>query len=275
MQQIINFLIKNKNFLLFLFLLFLSLSLTIQSNSYHLSKFISSSNLIGRSVYDFRHSVSSYFNLKSINERLLKENERLRNQLNIDQGKNLDSISFVDTLSYKQPYTFRRASIYKNDYSKKNNYILIDKGINDSIEVDMGVITDKGIVGIIESTSTNYSRIQSILNSESKINAGFKKSNQYGSLTWNGKDPNIVQLETVPRQARLEVGDTIITNGRSSIFPKGIGVGTIVNYALDQSQSYYLIDIKLFNDMTDIGFVYTIKSNNKPEVETLETPINE
>jgi len=89
-------------------------------------------------------------------------------------------------------------------------------------------------------------------------------------LVWNGKDPNIVQLETVPRQANLKEGDTIITHGRSTIFPRGIGIGTIVNYKLDQNKSYYLIDVKLFNDMTNIGFVYIIQNNDAKEIKNLE-----
>lgn len=134
----------------------------------------------------------------------------------------------------------------------------------------MGVITDKGIIGIVENTSKNYSRVISILNSNSRINAGLKKSNQYGSLIWNGKDPNIIQLETIPRQAILREGDTIITHGRSTIFPKGIGIGTIASYKLNQNKSYYLIDVKLFNDMSDIGFVYAIKSRDIEEIKSLE-----
>ncbi len=269
MQQIINFLIKNKHSLLFILLLFLSLIFTIQSHSYHRSKFVSSTNFISGGMYGWQHAVSDYFSLKEENKRLLQENELLHNQLS---ALGIDSLSskFIDTISFDKPYTFTKARIIKNDYSKLDNYILINKGEKDSIFADMGVITDKGIVGIIENTSKNYSRVISILNSNSRINAGLKKSNQYGSLIWDGKDPNIVQLETVPRQAILKEGDTIITHGRSTIFPRGIGVGTIINYTLDQNKSYYLIDVKLFNDMTDIGFVYTIKNRDAEEIKSLE-----
>lgn len=271
MQQIINFLIRNKNFLLFLLLLFISIFFTIQSHSYHKSKFISSANFLSGGVFNMQHSISGYFGLKNENTRLLEENVRLRNQLSLlTSVSDTSSGQFLDTISFSSPYTFIKGLVYRNDYSKIDNYILINKGEKDSISPDMGVITDKGIVGIIENTSTNYSSVISILNSNSRINAGLKNSSHYGSLTWNGKDPNIVQLETIPRQAILKKGDTIITNGRSTIFPKGIGVGTIANYELDQSQSYYLIDVKLFNDMTNIGFIYAIRSNDKNEIMTLE-----
>ncbi|WP_405208369.1 rod shape-determining protein MreC [Aquimarina sp. LLG6339-5] len=271
MQQIINFLIRNKNFLLFLLLLFFSLILTIQSHSYHKSKFISSTNFLSGGVYGWRYSITNYFGLKNKNVRLLEENERLRNQLTL-LTKDTIATTYTDTSSFNKPYTFIKGNVYKNDYSKADNYILINKGEKDGIKADMGIITDKGIIGIVENTSKNYSRVISILNSNSRINAGLKKSNQYGSLVWNGKDPNIVQLETVPRQAILKIGDTIITNGRSTIFPRGIGIGTILNYELDQNQSYFLIDVQLFNDMTDIGFIYAIKSNDATEIKLLENP---
>ncbi|WP_299223187.1 rod shape-determining protein MreC [uncultured Aquimarina sp.] len=271
MQQIINFLIRNKNFLLFLLLLFLSLILTIQSHSYHKSKFISSTNFLTGGVYGWRYSINNYFGLKSENERLLQENEQLRNQISWLTADTI-ATKYIDTTSFNKPFTFIKGNVFRNDYSKMDNYILINKGEKDGIEEDMGVITDKGIIGIVENTSKNYSRVISILNSNSKINAGLKNSNQYGSLVWNGKDPNIVQLETVPRQAILQKGDTIITNGRSTIFPRGIGIGTILNYKLDQNQSYFLIDVQLFNDMTDIGFLYAIKSNDVLEIKSLENP---
>ncbi len=269
MQQIINFLIRNKHSLLFLLLLVLSLIFTIQSHSYHKGKFVSSTNFISGGVYGWQHSVSDYFRLKKENERLLAENERLHNQLS---AYTLDTVNqiYTDSISFNKPYTFIKARVIKNDYSKIDNYILINKGEKDSIFTDMGVITDKGIIGIVENTSKNYGRIISILNSNSRINAGLKKSNQYGSLVWNGNDPNIVQLETIPRQAILKEGDTIITHGRSTIFPRGIGIGTIVNYKLNQNKSYYLIDVKLFNDMTDIGFVYGIKNSSAQEIKSLE-----
>ncbi len=267
MQQIFNFFIRNKNFLLFLFLLFISLVLTIQSHSYHKSKFISSTNFLSGSIYDWNYSIHKYFNLKEHNQRLLNENTFLRNQLHLLKSDTVHQ--YIDTASYNRPFTFYKALVIRNTYNKVDNSILLDKGLNDSITTDMGIITDNGIVGIVEHTSSNYSRVISILNSNSKINAGLKKTNHYGTLVWNGKDPNIVQLEVIPRQAPVKKGDTIITAGRSTIFPRGIGIGTVLDFELDQSQSYYLIDIALFNDMTDIGFVYAIKNNNKEEIKSL------
>ena len=67
MQQIFNFVIKNKTFLLFLLLFSIALTLTIQSHSYHRSKFINSANGLTGGVYSTFNSLGQYFNLKEEN----------------------------------------------------------------------------------------------------------------------------------------------------------------------------------------------------------------
>lgn len=135
----------------------------------------------------------------------------------------------------------------------------------------MGVITDKGILGIVENTSNNFSTVQSILSDKSTINAKIKNSNHFGSLVWeNTTDYNVVQLIDIPRLVPLTIGDTIVTGAMSSIFPENIPIGTIKSFDLDNSKSFYFINVELFNDMTNIGTIYIIKNLNRKEVLELE-----
>src|SRR5690606_15479809 len=81
MQQIFNFLIRNKNNILFLLLLVLSLFLTIQAHSFHKSKFISSANAVTGGIYNWANNIQTYFHLDDYNQRLLEENKQLRSLL--------------------------------------------------------------------------------------------------------------------------------------------------------------------------------------------------
>mgnify|MGYP003120328660 CR=1 FL=1 len=270
MQQIFNFLIRNKNNILFLLLLVLSLFLTIQSHSYHKSKFISSANFITGGIYGWANGVQSYFHLEDYNKRLMEENKQLHNLL----AATKDSITLeqiTDSTSFNSVYQFRVAKVINNNYSKIDNYITIEGGKNSGLNPEDGVITSQGIIGIVDKVTNNYARIISILNSESKINAQLKKSDHFGSLVWNGKDPNTVQLIDVPRLAPVKKGDTIVTGGKSLIFPQGIPIGQIVDFELDNNESYYTINIRLFNDMTSIGYVYVIENKIKAEIKELES----
>ncbi len=265
MQQIINFLIRNKTFLLFLLLFVFSLLLTIQSHSYHRSKFINSANFLTGGVYGTFNEIGQYFGLKEENQRLLDENNRLKSLLFNQE----DSVVFDATLNNK--YHLIPASVYKNSYSSSNNYLVINKGKKDSIKEDLGVITSKGIIGIIDNISNNYARVMSVLNSNSRINGKLKTSNHFGELSWDGVSPQIVQLKDIPKQAIIEIGDSIVTSGNSIIFPKNIGIGKVISFELDATENYYMLNVELFNDMTDVGHVHVITSFDKVEIDSLYT----
>lgn len=267
MQQIINFFIRNTNFLLFLVLFGLSLLFTIQSHTYHKSKFINSANFLTGGVYNSLNNISGYFNLKSQNDLLAEENKQLRALLH-NTVTNIDSV-YVDSVTFGTPYKFYNCNIIKNSYALTDNFLTINKGSKDSIGQDFGVISSKGIIGIIDKTSKNYATVLSILNTTSRISAQLKKTNHFGTLKWNGKSPEYVQLTDIPKIAALHKGDTIVTSGRSSIFPKGIHIGIIKDYKLDVAENYYEINVQLFNDMTNIEYVHIIKNVNREEINNL------
>lgn len=271
MTNIIDFFIRHKNTLLFVFLLFISLLLTFQAHSYQKSKFVSSTNEITGGIQAFRADVSAYFGLKEANNRLVDENKALRQRL-LNLSFETEAIAFPDTTGFTAEYTVFKANVISNQYAQLDNYILIDRGKKDSIAEDQGVITSKGVIGIVEKASDNYARVISVLNTNLAINAQLKNSEHFGTLSWSGGDPNRMQLSDVPRLAEVAVGDTIITNGRSLIFPKGIPVGVVEQYQLDDDDNYYVLDVKLFNDMTSIGNVYIIKNNSREEIEKLNSP---
>ncbi len=265
MQQIINFIIRYKNFLLYIFLLIISLAFTIQSHSYHQSSFFNSSNWIAGNIYGISHGITTYFDLDEENERLLLENERLKDQL-----FNKDSSSEIKIDSSNIKYTIVSGQVIKNSYADHRNYITINRGKKDSVKQDMGVITDLGILGIVENTSNKFATVQSILNENSNINAKIKNTNHFGSLIWDAKNYNVVQLIDIPRLVPLTVGDTIVTGAMSSIFPENIPIGTIKKFDLNISNSFYRIDVDLFNDMTNIKNVYIINNLDRKEVLELE-----
>ena len=268
MQQIFNFIIKNSYRLLFLLLFSISFLLTVQSHSYQKSKIISSANFFTGGIYERINGINEYFNLKTQNKELATENARLKSIL--FNTKDSAKTKEIDSIRGVKKSDVIVAKVTHNSYSVNENFLTIDSGAKDGIKPYMGVINDHGIVGIIDNTSKNYATIISILNIESKINAKIKKSNHFGSLIWNGKSTGFVQLIDVPRLASVRKGDTIVTGAQSDIFPENIGIGTIDKVYKDNQTNYYTLDIKLFNDMTNLGYVYIIKSKNREEILKLE-----
>jgi len=272
MQHFFNFIVKYQYFLLFLLLETFAFSLTIYNNSYHKSVFINSTNQIAGGVLKHLNNFESYIDLKLNNQLLLKENTELKNKLEFlktQKATVLDSIY----LPFNQKYKYLSTTVIRNEFTKLNNYLTIDKGTLDSVKIDLGVINEKGIIGVVNNTSKKYATVISILNQKSKINVKLKKTDYFGSLVWDGQHYNILQLIDLPRQALIHVGDTVVTGGQSTIFPLGIPVGRI-QYIKTNNNYYTKIDIKLFNDMSAIGHVYLIINKDSNEIKTLENTDN-
>lgn len=263
MQQIIKFFIRFQVGILFIVLFVASLALTINANSFHHEKYLTSANQLSGFFFDIRYDVTSYFNLKTENSILQSENNYLKERLsdNYTNGTNANK---------KNPlFTYKNANVISNSYRLPRNSLIINKGTTDSIQKNYGVSLPNGILGIVEESSSSFSKVISILNTQLSINAKFLNSNQFGSLQWDGKSPYIMQLNDIPRSAKFSIGDTIVTGGNSLIFPKNLLIGKVDNFELDNNLGYYYINIKLFADMTNLNEAYVIIPKKITEAQEL------
>ena len=269
MQQIINFILKNSTRLLFLLLLITSLTLVVKSHSYHRSELVNTANVISGNYYKKTKEVNTYFNLKVENDALAKENAYLKKML-FNKKDSVSSLPKDSTKGFDKIEVIQ-TRVINNTYNTSENYLTINSGSLLGIKADMGVVSSQGIVGIVEKTSKNFATVLSVLNMKSQINAKIKKSNHFGSLIWDAKNAGFVQLIDVPRLASVQKGDTIVTGGRSTIFPENIPVGIIDKIFTNSENNYYTLNIRLFSDMTNLNHVYIIKNKQSTEINTLET----
>ena len=273
MNQIIQFFIRTRDFFLFLVLFAVSLGFVFSSNYYSQSAYINSANAISGNLYAFSNYWSSYFHLRTENEALTEENKALRSRL-LQLENKLKNLPLLDSLSVVQTdkvkYKIFKANVIKNSYRLHKNYLTIDRGSNDGVRQDMGVLSPRGVVGIVEHTSGRFATVQSVLNSKSALNAMIKRTEHFGSLRWNTQQPNVVQLLEVPNIAPIQMGDTIVTGGMSNIFPKGIPIGKIVHYERSKFDNTYIIDVLLFTDMTNLNYVYIIEDIDREAIKELE-----
>jgi len=208
----------------------------------------------------FSSSISSYFNLIQENEKLIDENLQLKK---IESNYKFTQIN-KDTLN-----SINSAKVIVNSINKSKNIIVIDKGKLDSINLEMGVISSKGVVGIVKNVTNNYASIISLLNTDLRLNAILKNSSTIGSVTWDGLNARILKLNDIPLSSSLKVGDTVVTGGMSFYFPKGIPIGKIVNYDNSSLEGYYEIDVEIFNDFSSLSNLYILGRTDNNEIQSL------
>ena len=161
------------------------------------------------------------------------------------------------------------AKVIVNSINKSKNIIIIDKGKLDSINLDTGVISSKGVVGIVKNVTNNYASIISLLNTDLRLNAILKNSSTIGSVTWDGLNARILKLNDIPLSSTIKVGDTVVTGGMSFYFPKGVPIGKIVNYDNSSLEGYYEIDVEIFNDFSSLSNLYILNRTDNNEIQSL------
>ena len=204
--------------------------------------------------------------LKQIRSTLTKideENAKLKTLLTNHQN------FFDSTFIHNKKFKYIAAKVIKNSIKKRNNYLTINKGIKDGVRSGMGVVTSQGVIGIVHSVSQNYSLIISLLHHKSATGIFLKKNMHTGILKWNGFNYRIATINDLPVHVPINIGDTIITNSYSNIYPEGISIGTIANLNKNDD-GFYNINVKLLEDFNNLRYVYVVHSPQSNEQLQLE-----
>jgi rod shape-determining protein MreC len=270
MKTLINVILRYHFFLLFVLLEGIALIMVISSDVEKKNAFFTSANAVTGSINKKINNWTAYFSLDKENEELRSENLKLKNKLEALKSTQRKTLKFKPDTSGAYRYEYLKARVIKNTVSKSKNFVTLDKGELDGVEKDFGVISPKGVVGVIVATSKRYSLVVSILNDRIGISAKIKKNDFFGSVRWDGDDYRFATLSGIPNHLDLVIGDTIVTNGYSAIFPKDVLIGTISKLSKDESTNFYDLQVKLSTDLKSLYNVYIVNNKNRNEQILLE-----
>lgn len=254
--------------MLFIILELICLNL-IRKNNYHNEAISNSSNAIVGWTIGVVGKVGDFFDQTRQTEDLAqKYAEQTTLLFELRQKEEQFYLSKLDESKIYQ-YKFIPAKVSKNSISSKtNNFITIDKGTEQGVRPGMGVISPDGLIGIVYSSSDNFSKVTSVLHSKQSFSGRIKSNQVIGKIKWDGEDSRIVNLLDVLRHERFIVGDTVETSGFGAIFPPGITIGYISESSLTAKDKTHKIKVKLSTDMASLHHVLVI--NNKLQKEQLD-----
>lgn len=270
MKNLWLFFVRYNAFFWFIFFFSLAFVFIIRNNNYQKTAYFNSSNVIVGTFYANLNHWKSYLALNQVNEDLAQENAFLREQLQrFLLTDNLQVDTLQDSLNLER-YLFIPATIANNSIHQKNNFITLNKGSNDGLEKGMGVIAPNGVVGIILNVSENFSSVQSLLHTDTRISVVLDSTEVFGSLVWgDNTDARYAMVRDIPNHVIVEEGQNIYTSG-FSLFPEGIKVGEIIETGITSGESFLEARIKLTTDFSALHHVYVIKDLLGEEKEKLE-----
>ena len=271
MQKLILFIKRVYVPLLFIIFEIVALRYYAHSSSYAEARLLTTSNRIVGGVYGSISGIGDYFGLRRENRLLLDEVARLNNELT--RYRENEVYQLLDSLGseIETKYTYMTARVIRNSVGRMRNFITLNKGLRDGVETDMAVLTPSGaMVGYVISCSERYAVCISILNVDFNASGKLAGDGHSGSIYWDGKSTEKVQMHELSKYAAVEVGDTVVSTGYSHFFPEDVAIGYVTSVSADQTTSSYDLELRLAADMTRLNDVVLIKNVDLYELEALE-----
>ena len=157
-------------------------------------------------VWGGSDNLRHYFSLNKENERLAQENAVLNQQLK--EYRDRDDQAYGDSLAAEfkayGDFVFTPATIVKISRNKQHNYFIINKGSEDGVRPQSGIITNRGVVGIIDAVDKHYSYGLSFMNSDISVSSRIGKEGAVGPLSWDGVSVDKAVLKEIPLQFKYD-----------------------------------------------------------------------
>lgn len=246
----------------------------IYANSkYQRVAFISVANGISGKTFEAYRNIADYVYLGAINDSLVRENASLRAQLSESKFDShiLGGTSIDSSKKSVQVFDYITARVIRNTVNKTSNVIYLNRGANQGIEKQMGVIAPNGIVGQVINVTDNYAAVMSLLSKDFKVSARFKKNEYFGNIHWEGTNTTLVSLDEIPKHVPVKIGDTLVTSGFSQLFPRNIMVGTVASVKAEPDKPFQDITVKLSTGFGNLNYVYVVKNMHRTELHLLDS----
>ena len=256
MQDLLAFFLRYGGVFTFLALEAVCALLIVRYNDSQRAIWLHSGNRLAGVVASRTDAVSDFVSLREVADSLAADNARLRLQLLLQPATLPDSVVVMPVDS---AFSLVPARVVRNSVALTKNTLTIDRGTADGIAGRQGVISGRSVVGVTRSVGGRYAEVLSLLHSASRISASLTRAGYFGVLSWRGGDARTVSLEEIPRHARLTVGDSVVTSGFSSVFPRGLPVGTVDTFWLEPGSDFYEVRVRLGHDPARLDYVYVVR----------------
>lgn len=272
MRKLLEFIRSTYVAVLFILIELLALNGYARSTAYTEARLLARSNRVLGGVQGLCTGVGRFFRLGRENRILTARVAALEEQLAgyLEAGEEQQLRQIVAELG---PSKFRMgvATVVGNTSNRLRNYITINRGRADGILSGMALTTPEGaIVGYVVDCSERYAVAASILNTAFRASGMLTAGDYYGSLHWDGRSPRYVTLDELPKYAAPQVGDEVLTTGFEPYFPKGMLIGTVESFTLNEALMTYTVRVKLAADLTALGHLVLIDNLDRSEIEQLQ-----
>lgn len=280
MNALVEFFKKNSYWFLFVLLEVVSAWLMFGYNSYQNSVWITQAGEVAAKVNGLYSQAEAFVRLGEANRQLTKQNSLLQMQVNQLRERLKDTTAVLTKVEMQMRDTMRgyrlyEAKVVSSSILRHNNHLIINRGFNDGIRAEMGVVGAGGVVGIVTMTGRHYSTILPIINTKSRISCRLRNSDYFGTLLWDGGNVRYAKVVGVPRYATVKRGDAVETSGYSTMFPPGLFVGNVKRIEDGPDGLSKQLTIALGTDFGNLRNVTVFRNLHRAEIQGLHNRLKE
>ena len=156
------------------------------------------------------------------------------------------------------------ARVIQKDAGNWYHSFVIDKGTDDGIEVDMNVIADGGLVGIVTEVGSNFAKVRSIIDDDSNVSAMSLNSGDTCIVSGDLKlyADGKLRLSYIDKNDNIWDDDKIVTSNISDKYLPNILIGYAKDITVDSNnvtKSGYLIPAVDFEHLQNVLVIKTLK----------------
>ena len=279
MRNFLAFIRRFRVLLFFALLQGFALAIYFSFSVFPRSQYLTTASNVSGTVLSWRNDLTKHFALSESNKRLQEENIRLREEL-LQNKLVVNTRDYSDTVDHPssenmQYFTYTPAMVVKSTFHRRDNYFTLNIGSKEGVKRGMGVISDKGIVGVIHYVSDHFSVVKSCLTKDLNVDVMIEKTGEPGLLKWDGINARRANMTGVSNDTEIKKWSNVVTRGGAGIFPKGLPVGKVEKTTVVEGQPLWDITVKLSENLRSVQYVYVIKNILREEREKIEAKIPE
>ena len=270
MYRLLYFIRKTYVAIIFIVLEIVAIRAYAYSTPYTQSRLLAFSNSVFGGLYKAFGDVSYYFSLRKENVRLTARIAELEHRLDI--CREMLPVQTDSVAEMMHQYEYIAAGVIANSINHPQNFITIDKGINNGVRTEMAVLSPEGyVVGYVVNCSDNFAVAMTLLNTDMRTSGRLATDGNSGLVRWQGGDSAVADFDEVSKYADIKEGDMVVTTGFSHYFPEGLTIGSIESFSLNASQTTYKARVRLAADIARLRNVVLVNNTAADEVRDLES----
>lgn len=228
-------------------------------------------NTIGTKLSDLADQRISMNQLLSENASLKEENELLKQQIALQENDQKQLNTYSELLEMKDrlsDYDVTGATIISRDSENWYQKFTIDKGTADGIQVNMCVVSGKGLVGLVTSVGLHDATVTSIIDDSMNVSAVSvtTKADCIVKGDTTSLSDGKIQIRYIDKDDTINEGDTIVTSQISGYYLPDILIGYATDITMDANmltQSGYLVPAVDFSNLEEVLVITTLKNEEE------------